>query len=335
MEGVTKVLDQELVADLAVTAPDSGRRMADRKRPAEASANDDMVPAAKSPADADHHLVLAQLQPALEELGLNGNQARVLLALLQLGSASATQLARLSGVLRTNVYPVLNELAEKGLIGQVPGKSAVWVSPGEEEVIERLHAAQQERMKKLESTVGHARQLLSQLSTAIPSAALPYVHLIQSAAQNKAVFEKNITQTQRELLMFTRPPSSWPYGSVNPVVIDLLRRGVETRALYQASDVESPENRLLRQEWEEYHAAGVEGRVIDELPMKLAIFDRRVAFIALNNPVLPDVGYPTTVLVEHPGFAGILADGFEARFAAGIPYDSFVAERLSGTPFGN
>ncbi|MGH9190068.1 MAG: TrmB family transcriptional regulator, partial [Acidimicrobiales bacterium] len=271
------------------------------------------------------HPLLARLQPVFEELGLNGYQARVLLALLQVGTATAVQLARLSGVPRTSVYPVLNELETKRLISQMAGKSTSWVSPGEEVVLDRLYAEHMERFSNLENRVEGARQMLAQL--AFPSApAMPYVHVIHSAAQSRLAFEQALSATSSELLMFTRPPWSWPKGSGNETVLGTLARGVRARALYQASDLADPHGASSRAELDAYHAAGTAGRVLDELPMKLAIFDRQVALLALSDPKLADVGFPTSLLVEHPGYAALQAVAFDQLWAGAKPYDDFVAD---------
>lgn len=55
----------------------------------------------------------------LEYVGLAGNEAKVYLALLDLGSALAGEITKRSGVNRTNVYDALNKLAEKGLASYV------------------------------------------------------------------------------------------------------------------------------------------------------------------------------------------------------------------------
>ena len=75
-----------------------------------------------------------------------------------------------------------------------------------------------------------------------------------------------------------------------------------------------------------YHDAGVEGRLVEELPIKLAIADRRTALLAMTDPVLPDIGFPTTLLVEHPGFATLQAEAFERLWETAKPLD---AQRVS------
>src|SRR4030042_6777720 len=53
---------------------------------------------------------------ALLEIGLTQQEADTYLALLKLGGATATVLAKEIGIKRTTVYPILQSLAEKGCV---------------------------------------------------------------------------------------------------------------------------------------------------------------------------------------------------------------------------
>ncbi|MBU0980222.1 MAG: hypothetical protein KJ709_05420 [Nanoarchaeota archaeon] len=55
----------------------------------------------------------------LGQLGLTKNEAKVYLALLRLGSATAVELTKQSKVHRVNVYDTLERLSEKGLISSI------------------------------------------------------------------------------------------------------------------------------------------------------------------------------------------------------------------------
>lgn len=55
----------------------------------------------------------------LIKAGLAGNEAKVYLALLKLGSASVTEISQKSSVERTLVYGVIKKLIEKGLVSSI------------------------------------------------------------------------------------------------------------------------------------------------------------------------------------------------------------------------
>jgi len=56
-----------------------------------------------------------QLQKALEQFGLNKKQAKVYLAVLELGSATVNIISNKSGIARSSCYDILNSLIKKGI----------------------------------------------------------------------------------------------------------------------------------------------------------------------------------------------------------------------------
>lgn len=274
---------------------------------------------------------LARVRADLEDLGLNGNQARVLVALLRAGAAPPPLLAQLAGVHRTTAYPTLEELRARGLAHQIGGRTAVWTTPGLEEVLERLVAAQEDRVRALRGKVDTTRAALASFLPEEPAAmATQYLHVLGNAAQTRATYTRLVAEAEEELLVLNRPPYSAAYlagGSraaadragrdeLNQPVVHAARRGVSIRVLYQSAQWDDPDATSFREAMAVYHRAGVEGRVAEALPMKLVVADRRVALLALADPVLPEVGFPVNHLVEHPGYASFLAAAFERLWAA-------------------
>ncbi len=96
-----------------------------------------------------------EAEKVLREAGLAGNEAKVYLALLDLGSVTAGGIAKASGVNRTNVYDALRSLAGKGLVGHVkkaerryfeaasPNKFLHYLEEKEEEVRGRRQALEE------------------------------------------------------------------------------------------------------------------------------------------------------------------------------------------------
>lgn len=258
-----------------------------------------------------------------EQLDLSPYESRLLLALLRLGSANSAQLARHSGVPRTSTYQVLEELNRKGLAQRLSVDGpAMWACPGRDEVFDRLDAAEEERLRRHRTRTAHLREMLARTFPEAPEAAVPYVHVIQGAAQVSSIYDRLLSEATEELLVFNRPPYSLPPESVNQAVLATVGRGVASRVLYQALQWGDPAAEGFRAAMAAYHAAGVEGRLVDELPIKLAVADRRVALLAMTDPVLPDIGFPTTLLVEHPGFATLQAEAFERLWQDAWPIPS-------------
>lgn len=273
---------------------------------------------------------------AFHDVGLTANEAKVLVALVRLGQANTVQLARVTGVTRTNIYQVLDALAARDLAERVPGAvPAIWTTPRGDELLARLDAQEEAAVA---ARVAAFRQRRSWLAKVLAEAApentgggLPYVHLIQGSAPVKRAFDRLLSETNRELLMFTRPPYTAEARKVNPAVLDMLARGVRARVLYEALPWDHPDAELFAAIHRAYHAAGVEARVVERLPIKLVVADHKAAMLAMVDPVLGEDGFPTTLLIEHPDFAATQAEAFERLWERGTP----VATEAEGDTAGD
>ncbi|MGH3368666.1 MAG: TrmB family transcriptional regulator [Nocardioidaceae bacterium] len=257
-------------------------------------------------------------------LGLSPYELRVLLALMRLGSANTLQLSRVADVPRTSCYQVLESLVARRLAVRLPGERvAMWAAAEREDVFERLEAALEaahaERLREHRDHAAAARTLLDAWAPQTHSVALPYVHMLTAPPEVKHAYDEMLAGAQRELLMFTRPPYVVVPGQPKSPVLEMLARGVEARVLYQADKWEEPEAHAARQELSAYHEAGVQARMVDSLPIKLVIVDRRVTLVGMTDPVAPEAGYPIALLIEHPGYAAIEAQGFERLWDASRP----------------
>lgn len=264
------------------------------------------------------------LRTELEELGLSPYEARVLLALLRLGSATTAQLETLADIPRTSIYKVLNSLAVKRLAERLPVEgSALWASVASDQVAERLYEAQEdahaERLTQLRDRSRYAHQLLVESFADAPSVALPQAHFLFGAAQMKRTYEQLLAEAESELVMFTRPPYAWRFPNPNRAVLDMLSRGVSARVLYVAKQWQDPAAEAFRTEMDVYHQAGVQARLAERLPIKLVVVDRSKTLVNLADAAAPEGGYPNTLLVEHLGYAEVQAAAFEQYWQAARP----------------
>jgi sugar-specific transcriptional regulator TrmB len=265
--------------------------------------------------------VAEDLYREFEGLGLTPYQARVVVALQQVGSTNCVELGRLAGIPRTSVYQVVEELDSRGLASRLPGKGpAVWASIGRKEVLDRLIELEGERLDNLKSRALRVAETLDRVLPADRSVSPPYVQVIHDPSRVGPLYSQLLQRTEHELLMFTRPPYTRPIGGVDPVILDAARR-VTARVLYQAAEAADADHENWHREMEQYHAVGVQARVVADLPIKLAIFDRQCTILSLDDPVLPQVGFPITLLIEHPGYSSVQANAFENLWSSAALYE--------------
>ncbi len=96
------------------------------------------------------------MEEVLLKAGFTGNEAKVYLALLKLGSASVTEISQKSGVERTLIYGVLEKLMNKGLVSSVVRINKKYFEPADPEKILDL-------LKERERTIEQALPELKNL----------------------------------------------------------------------------------------------------------------------------------------------------------------------------
>ena len=262
----------------------------------------------------------------LQELfGLGMYESRMLMALLRAGTSDGLRLSREAEVPRTSAYQTLEALSEKGLAEPMPGDGkTIWTSPGWEEVLERLDAAHrqasEDRLREYAARTGWVREQLAQAFVSAPAAALPSVRFLRRAAHVKREYERLLSEARSHLVMFTKPPYASPPGWANPFVLDALKRGVKARVVYEEGKDDRPE-------FATFHAAGTVAHVAADLPLKLAIVDSSWALVGVDAG--DEGGYPSTMLIDHPGFVRLLEAAFEQYWEAGRPYVPPPAEQAS------
>lgn len=260
-----------------------------------------------------------ELRREFEDLGLSPYEARLLLAMLQLGPATTLELAHVSGVPRTSTYPVLEGLQAKQLAHRVPGEGpAIWASVGRDDILTRLDAAEQERLRQHRARAERVRTMLAASLPEDSPTVQPPLRLLHTAAEQQAAYQRLASQAQAEALVFVRPPYPARPGQLEPMLADLAGR-IETRVLYAAEPAGGSGSSPSIAAMQACRAAGAYARVVDELPMQLAVFDRQVALVALDGLPPLQEGFATLALIEHAGFAAVLAEGFKYRWAGGAP----------------
>ena len=201
-------------------------------------------------------------------------------------------------------------------------------------LVERLWSRAEDDIKAARTAKERARATVVDLLPDPPVAAVPHVRIVRSPAEAVGEYGRRLAAAQNEVLVFNKGPYLSGIGEPNPAALDLVRRGVTTRALYQQSDFDGPQGEALRRETEAYIAAGVQARVVEALPIKLALFDGRVAMFPLEHPYTPDPADATNLHFEHPGFAAFARAAFEHYWAQGRPYSAAAPRETAGTARG-
>jgi hypothetical protein len=149
--------------------------------------------------------------------------------------------------------------------------------------------------------------------------------------QGRAAVAQRFTQMQQtatdELLVLDQPPYVQDPGQQNIGELERLVRGVRVRGIYAVSALEIPGKLRLAQE---SVAAGEEARISPDVPMKLAIADRKSAILPLTTEAsaLAD----SAVIVHSSTLLDALVTLFEVLWRSALPLPAKSFEATSVGP---
>jgi sugar-specific transcriptional regulator TrmB len=129
----------------------------------------------------------------LVEVGFSDKEAKVYLALLEMGRGTASQIARSAGIQRTTAYNILDILVSKKLV-QLSGKE-----PKEEYMAEspdKILALLKEQSMALQEKIKKASKLAPQLKAAQKVGERPQVKFYEGKEGLKEVYEDTLTSTE-------------------------------------------------------------------------------------------------------------------------------------------
>ncbi|MGV8161759.1 MAG: TrmB family transcriptional regulator [Candidatus Nanoarchaeia archaeon] len=131
----------------------------------------------------------------LQKAGLSQNESKCYISLLKIGSASANEISRKSGIHRVSVYDALRGLTEKGLISQITKANKMLFEVGNPERINSI-------IKEKETQLEDARKIIPELLLDFNMAKQKQeIHSFKGAAGVKTILNSMLT-SKTEILDF-------------------------------------------------------------------------------------------------------------------------------------
>jgi len=135
----------------------------------------------------------------LKRLGLTGNEAKVYIALLELGRGTVSEISRKAGINRTTGYDVLDSLVSQGLVS-ISGKE-----PKQEYVAEppdNLLRGLSVRIEEAQRDFEEAKSFIPELKSMQKVGDRPQVKFYEGVDGLKHVFEDSLTATSGKIIAF-------------------------------------------------------------------------------------------------------------------------------------
>jgi sugar-specific transcriptional regulator TrmB len=268
------------------------------------------------------------LETQLTTLGLNRYEAAVYVSLLGRHQFTAAEIATYAEVPRQRVYDVLKSLAAKGLCIERPGQRKRTYSAVDPTIaLPSLLAAYQEqqalenqhRLTVLEDLLPNLNHMFS--SGQAEDDPLDYIEVLTDRYQ---VAERVMTlsgQARREILMLFKLPL---VASVEENVAEaqMVAGRITRRGIYENTIAD---NSKLFDLVQQFHVLGEQIRLVPELPLKVNLYDERIAVILLQDPVSGQSSL-TCLVIKHASMARALKVAFEALWAQGVDFETFCAQ---------
>ena len=245
----------------------------------------------------------------LEGLGLSPAEERAYSALLELSSGSVADTMRASALSRPEVKHALESLEALGLVSRSADRRPLFLplSPGV--AVELLVARRQEEVDRARLA---ATQFVDRFRSTAISDAEEFVEIVRGAEAIKHRFIQLQRTAEMEILGFDKPPYVMTPGDNAPEE-PALRKGIRYRVVYDSRALEYPGHIQLI---EQLAKVGEESRIIDDVPMKLAIADRKMALVPLS---IEEVGTEEALIVGPCSLLDALRSLFEAFWERARP----------------
>jgi sugar-specific transcriptional regulator TrmB len=267
-----------------------------------------------------------------DKFGLNTYEAKSYLSLLERNRLTAVEISRIAGIPRAKVYETLENLTARGFCHTIPGKIKKYSAVNPSAMKEIFVQMEREKLElKLDKLRDEIKQKEQELTGKIKSAdnlvkklaplyersrsehdPLEYIEIIHEWNQLQSRICQLIDSAEREVLVFSKPPS---LDSREMILeqIDLEKeshkKGVISKCIYEIPKTEE-QKRWLHEYIRLATESGEEARMIDEIPMKMMVFDERIVVFTLEDPILHKPS-STTQIIEHSSLAKSLKILFE------------------------
>jgi sugar-specific transcriptional regulator TrmB len=243
----------------------------------------------------------------LIQLGLTPNQSRLYLSLLSLGKAIGKTIPKETGFARQEVYRILEELHDRGLIEKSIATPTEFRAIKVEEAISILLL---EKTKKLEQTKDRIQSLIdkySPITEITPQNEYKFLLIPPKTLVNETrekMLEKAKTNVQ---LITTKKRFLQGISHFFEAYESLLKRNVKTQIIVntagESNSLETDKLQPLKK------SPNFSLRIISQSKTNILIVDKSEAIITLHPEV--DLGASPALWTNHPEFLAVFQDYFE------------------------
>ncbi|MCX4510420.1 winged helix-turn-helix transcriptional regulator [Streptomyces sp. NBC_01619] len=245
----------------------------------------------------------------LAALGVPAADERLYRFLLARPGATVAELSAATGWDAARVRRRARSLEKRGMLTRVPSRP-VRFAPAPPDVVTEVLALQ--RQEEIERARLAAAPLAEEFRNGQRVGTGPPVQVLSGRDAIAQRFFQTQQSTKDEVLILDRPPYvAQPAEQQISVQGELMRRGVRYRTIYDHSSLDSPGQLGLCRE---LALLGEDSRVVDEVPLKLVIADRRTALVPFVLPTEREV-----MVLQRSALLDALVVLFEMLWQRAVP----------------
>ena len=224
------------------------------------------------------------------------------------GASAASEISRGLKARPHELRVSLHSLEAKGLISPRAGRPTRYVAAPPELAIDVLILQRHEALERARLTAVELTEKFRDSAASDPPEFVETVGGRDAYAQRFLQLQRSATV---EFLSFNTPPYVTTTAACSEQAMTGLERGLSYRTIYSRSAIEAEGLASIRA----YVLAGEKARVLPELPVKLAIADRRMAILPLSMAS----GRETGVVIHASPLLDALITLFETLWSHATP----------------
>ncbi len=250
--------------------------------------------------------------------GLTENEAKTYLLLLK-QSLTATKIAQTVGINRSNVYGIITSLIQKGFVREVNGKVKTIMAINPKIAFNTTKTTLQMRIRLMDKL---SEELFPYYEAEKLHNSKELIKILHAKSAIISTLEKLELEAKEEVLAFSKPPYLMNVDNLENLNIpqkESARKGVKYRAVHE---IEPDNLEKFIKRMQHFESIGEEVRVAKALPMKLFIFDNKIAVFTLENN-LNSISEFTFTSFEHTDVARTFTQIFQQYWSKAMPLNEF------------
>ncbi len=256
----------------------------------------------------------------LIEIGLTESEAKVYFHLLKKNHFTATEIASVTKIARTQVYDILANLISKNMCMEILGSVRRFSAISPEIALKGF----QDNFKQKQELACHLTDTLSVLYSRNGEKQSP-LDFIQVYSTPASIIKKHHTlelESRNCVLSFCKPPYAMSKEiDIHPEQRESMEKGVIYKSIFE---VEKDNLLFFAKQMKNFELQGEEIKVAYHLPIKLHVFDDHTVMFSMINQIDPDE-HLTYLVIEHKDLAETLISTFYLHWDQAISVDDFLS----------